>query len=223
VHLLTQVCHSLDEAHARGLVHRDIKPSNIFACRMGLEVDFVKVLDFGLVKDTAEGTDSNRLTAPDATAGTPAYIAPEIVRGDGAVDYRVDIYALGCVAYWLVTGRLVFEAPSALQLMFQHAHAEPAPPSSRTELPIPAGFDEVVLACLAKRPEDRPASAGEVGRGLAASLTGDRWTIERAERWWQRHRPEDARPAPTACCLTLTKELENPSEPNHTPALSASE
>jgi len=223
VHLLTQVCHSLEEAHRRGLVHRDIKPSNIFSCRMGLEVDFVKVLDFGLVKDTTDPQLSARLTAPDATAGTPAYIAPEIVRGDAQADYRVDLYSLGCVAYWLVTGRLVFEAPNALQLMFQHAHAEPVPPSSRTELPIPAGFDEVVLACLAKRPEDRPASAGEVGRRLAASLDGDRWTTERAERWWQRHRPEDARPAPTACCLTLTKELESPADPNRTPALSASE
>jgi serine/threonine-protein kinase len=223
VHLLTQVCHSLDEAHARGLIHRDIKPSNIFACRMGLEVDFVKVLDFGLVKDTADGTASARLTAPDAAAGTPAYIAPEIVRGDSAVDYRVDIYALGCVAYWLVTGRLVFEAPNALQLMFQHAHAEPAPPSKRTELAIPGGFDEVVLACLAKRPDDRPVSAGEVGRRLQASLGGERWTTERAERWWQRHRPEDARPTPTMCDLTLTKELDTPSEPSHSPALSASE
>jgi serine/threonine-protein kinase len=187
---------------------------------MGLEVDFVKVLDFGLVKDTAEGPDSARLTAPDATAGTPAYIAPEIVRGDAALDYRVDIYALGCVAYWLVTGRLVFEAPNALQLMFQHAHTEPAPPSTRTELPIPRGFDDVVLSCLAKRPVDRPCSAAEVGRRLVASLNGERWTVERAERWWQRHRPEESRPATTMCDMTLTKGFDAVAEPRDTPAMS---
>ena len=114
VYLLRQVCESLEEAHARGLVHRDIKPSNIFTCRLGLEVDFVKVLDFGLVKAMGEGDrGATLLTAPDSTTGTPAYIAPELVRGDGVVDHRVDIYTLGCVGYWLLTGRLVFEAPNA--------------------------------------------------------------------------------------------------------------
>jgi serine/threonine-protein kinase len=221
VYLLTQVCHSLEEAHRRGLIHRDIKPSNIFSCRMGLEVDFVKVLDFGLVKDTADTAQSARLTAPDAAAGTPAYIAPEIVRGDAVVDYRADLYALGCVAHWLVTGRLVFDAPNALQLMFQHAHAEPVPPSRKTELPIPAGFDEVVLACLAKRPEDRPVSAGEVAQRLTASLNGQRWTSDRAERWWERHRPDQARPAPTTCDLTLTKELDGETDPSEHPTASA--
>ena len=221
VHLLSQVCHSLEEAHRRGLIHRDIKPSNIFSCRMGLEVDFVKVLDFGLVKDTADAGQSARLTAPDAAAGTPAYIAPEIVRGDALVDYRADLYALGCVAHWLVTGRLVFDAPNALQLMFQHAHAEPVPPSRKTELPIPPGFDAVVLACLAKRPEDRPRSAAEVAQRLTASLNGQRWTSERAERWWERHRPEEARQAPTTCDLTLTKEFDGETVPADGPTASA--
>ena len=208
-YLLSQACESLEEAHTRGLIHRDIKPSNIFTCRMGLAVDFVKVLDFGLVKARDAGDHHEPLlTAPDATAGTPAYIAPEVVRGDAVVDHRVDIYALGCVAYWLLTGRLVFEAPNALQLMFQHAQKSPVPPSQRIELPIPPALDELVLACLAKRPEDRPATAGELARRLTAAVSGEPWTPERALRWWERHHPESARPAPASCGgLTLTRTL----------------
>jgi serine/threonine-protein kinase len=206
-YLLRQVCESLAEAHARGLIHRDIKPSNIFSCRIGLKVDFVKVLDFGLVKarDTGERQET-LLTAPDTTAGTPAYIAPEILRGD-PVDHRVDIYAVGCVAYWLLTGHLVFEAPNALQLMFQHAQNAPVPPSERSELTIPSAMDELVLACLAKRPEDRPASAEELGNRLAATMTAEGWTEDLALCWWQRHHPESARPNVIACERTLTKRM----------------
>jgi eukaryotic-like serine/threonine-protein kinase len=191
VHLLRQVCDSLAEAHARGLVHRDIKPSNIFTCRMGLEVDFVKVLDFGLVKAVGDGDrEATLLTAPDSTTGTPAYIAPEMVRGDRVPDHRVDIYTLGCVGYWLLTGRLVFQAPNAIQLMYQHANAEPVPPSERSELEIGPELDRVILACLAKLPEDRPQSAGELSKLLAAAVPDGAWNEERAHRWWDRHHPE---------------------------------
>jgi serine/threonine-protein kinase len=175
---------------------------------MGLAVDFVKVLDFGLVK--ARGDADKRealLTAPDSTAGTPAYIAPEIVRGDPVIDHRVDIYALGCVAYWLLTGRLVFEGPNAIQLMFQHAQNAPVPPSERMELELSPAFDQLVLACLAKRPEDRPANATDLAHRLEAAVTGQQWTEERAEHWWHRHHPESSGPAPTSCELMLTKEL----------------
>jgi serine/threonine-protein kinase len=209
VYLLNQVCESLEEAHVRGLIHRDIKPSNLLTCRMGLAVDFVKVLDFGLVKarETAERNEP-LLTAPDATAGTPAYIAPEVVRGGSVVDHRVDIYALGCVAYWLLTGRLVFEGPNAMQLMFQHAQNVPLPPSQRVETQIPAAIDQLVLACLAKRPEDRPASAGEVARQLTAGLGCEPWTPERAQHWWGRHHPESVRPAPDGAGeMTLVRAL----------------
>jgi serine/threonine-protein kinase len=208
-YLLGQVCESLEEAHVRGLIHRDIKPSNIFTCRVGLAVDFVKVLDFGLVKARDESARREAmLTAPDATAGTPAYISPEMVRGDAVLDHRVDIYALGCVAYWLLTGRLVFEAPNALQMMFQHAQKSPVPPSQRIELEIPPALDELVLACLAKRPEDRPPTAGELARRLTAAVSGEPWTPERALQWWERHHPESARPAPASCGgLTLTRTL----------------
>jgi len=218
VYLLRQVCESLEEAHTRGLIHRDIKPSNIFTCRMGLAVDFVKVLDFGLVKAMGEqDREATLLTAPDSTTGTPAYIAPEMVRGDGAVDHRVDIYTLGCVGYWLLTGRLVFQAPNAIQLMYQHANATPIPPSQRSELEIPRELDSVILACLAKLPEDRPQTAGELSHRLAAAVNGDGWTEEHAHRWWDRHHPECAQ-QPCECeKRMLTKTMEAPWEPVETP------
>lgn len=209
VYLLRQACESLAEAHSRGLVHRDIKPSNIFTCRLGLAVDFIKVLDFGLVKAMGEGgRDATLLTAPDSTTGTPAYIAPELVRGDGVVDHRVDIYALGCVGYWLLTGRLVFEAPNAIQMMYQHANAEPVPPSRKSELDISPELDSVILACLAKHPDDRPHSAAELSRRLAAAVPGEAWTDERAHRWWDRHHPEAGKPEPTSEHRRLTKTME---------------
>ena len=193
VHLLRQACESLAEAHTRGLIHRDIKPSNIFTCRMGLDVDFVKVLDFGLVKAMGEGDrESTMLTEPDSTTGTPAYIAPEVIRGDRVPDHRLDIYTLGCVGYWLLTGRMVFQAPNAIQLMYQHANATPIAPSQRSELEVPADLDRIILSCLAKLPEDRPQSAQELSRLLAASAAGHGWTEERAHRWWDRHHPAAA-------------------------------
>jgi serine/threonine-protein kinase len=220
VHLLRQACGSLEEAHTRGLVHRDIKPSNIFTCRLGLAVDFVKVLDFGLVKAVDErGREEILLTAPDSTTGTPAYIAPEIVRGDRLADHRVDIYTLGCVGYWLLTGRLVFQAPNAIQLMYQHANATPVPPSKGSELEIPAELDSIILACLAKYPEDRPQSAGELARRLSAAVPAV-WTEEQAQRWWDRHHPESVRVEPAESDRRmLSKTVEARWEPVDTPGL----
>ncbi|HEU4681665.1 MAG TPA: serine/threonine-protein kinase [Gemmatimonadales bacterium] len=219
VHLMQQACASLEEAHTRGLVHRDVKPSNIFTCRMGLAVDFVKVLDFGLVKAIGEESrEATLLTAPDATTGTPAYIAPETVRGDRAADHRVDIYTLGCVAYWLVTGRLVFQAPNAIQLMYQHANSAPIPPSQRSEFEISPALDSVILACLAKFPEERPQSAAELASRLAAAV-GDGWTEEQAHRWWDRHHPEAGPLEHTdEHRQILTKTIEAMWEPVETPA-----
>jgi serine/threonine-protein kinase len=220
VHLLQQACESLAEAHTRGLVHRDIKPSNIFTCRMGLDVDFVKVLDFGLVKAMGEGDrESTMLTEPDSTTGTPAYIAPEVIRGDRVPDHRLDIYTLGCVGYWLLTGRMVFQAPNAIQLMYQHANATPVAPSQRSELEVPADLDRIILSCLAKVPEDRPQSAHELSRLLAASAAGHGWTEERAHRWWDRHHPAAAglRSAEVRQQV-LTKTMDLEWEPVGTPA-----
>jgi serine/threonine-protein kinase len=191
VYLLEQACASLEEAHVNGLVHRDIKAGNIFTCRLGLEVDFVKVLDFGLVKAESADPGQSMLTAPNVTAGTPAYIAPETVLGS-QVDHRADIYALGCVGYWLVTGKLVFDAPSAVPMMLKHANEAPIAPSRRTEIELPAAFDEVILSCLAKRPQDRPQSARELAQRLRAAVPEAAWDEERATRWWERHRPLNA-------------------------------
>jgi len=189
VHLLRQVCHSLSEAEACGLVHRDIKPANIFLCRYGEDYDFVKVLDFGIVKgvatDTAETMDA--LTMADVIHGTPAFMAPEQAFGGAAVDGRADIYAVGCVAYWLLTGEQVFTAESPLGLLMHHAQTAPTPPSQRTALHVPAALDEVVLSCLAKDPAERPQTARELSRRLAAVDGASAWTEERAREWWSQH------------------------------------
>jgi len=195
VMLLRQACHSLADAHARGMVHRDIKPANIYVCRMGLEYDFVKVLDFGLVKISDRARTAQTLvTLEHTTTGTPAYMAPEIALGETEVDRRADVYALGCVAYHLLTGQLVFEGDTPMKMMMQHIEAVPIPPSQRTELPIPPDLDDVVLACLRKNPRDRPQDAGELFRRLAGVTSRDAWTDEAARSWWELHLPEMTRP-----------------------------
>jgi hypothetical protein len=182
--ILRQACRSLAEAHAGGLVHRDIKPANLHIGRIGLEYDFVKVLDFGLVK--ADGRwlrEDVRLTAPESLSGTPAYMAPEMAAGE-AVDSRADLYALGCVGYFLLTGSLVFEGENALQLVLKHMQVEPVPPSVRLGRPVPAALEGVILSCLAKAPGARPPDAA----ALADALTGagaDDWTQSDAKHWWE--------------------------------------
>ncbi|MEO8127050.1 MAG: serine/threonine-protein kinase [Bryobacteraceae bacterium] len=187
-HIMRQVCQSLGEAHREGLVHRDIKPPNIFICRMG-DYDFAKVLDFGLVKSIAPDGDAG-LTKDGATAGTPAFMSPEAIQGTDHIDGRADIYGLGCVGYWLLTGSLVFEKKGAMAMMLAHAQEAPIPPSERTELPIPKELDRIILACLAKKPEDRPATAEALSRMLFACEGVGRWTQDDAEKWWQTNRPE---------------------------------
>jgi hypothetical protein len=188
VHILRQACESLQEAHVAGLVHRDIKPANIHLGRLALRDDFVKVLDFGLVKSVVE-TDltQSHATAFGMTPGTPAYMAPEMALGQ-SVDGRTDLYALGCVAYFLLTGRLVFEGTDGLQMIVRRLHEDPVPPSTRAELPVPAELDRLVLACLARQPEHRPQSAADLGRALTA-IPGPSWSDEQATQWWQTNRP----------------------------------
>jgi tRNA A-37 threonylcarbamoyl transferase component Bud32 len=183
IHILLQVCESLEEAHVSGLVHRDIKPANIHLGRLGLRHDFVKVLDFGLVKPVSGKSDEHSLaTAAGLTPGTPAYMAPEMAMGE-TVDGRADLYAVGCVAYYLLTGKLVFEAENTFQLIVKHLRSEPVPPSQRTELEIPQALEQLVMACLAKKPDDRPRSAGELARSLAA-IEVEPWGEEQATQWW---------------------------------------
>jgi len=193
--LLTHACYSLSEAHARGLIHRDIKPSNIFTCRLGLAVDFVKVLDFGLVKhntDLAADSQTVLLTQPNVATGTPAFMAPEMALGERTIDQRVDIYALGCVGYWLLTGRLVFEADTPIKMMLQHIQTQPSPPSRFAEVSVPPELDRLILQCLAKNPEDRPQDAGHLASMLRESCLGDPWTKEKAAQWWDIHLPSAA-------------------------------
>ena len=189
IFILQQVCESLEEAHTRGLVHRDIKPANIHAGRLGLQHDFVKVLDFGLVKATTEPLGDEWL-ATDAglTPGTPAYMSPEMAAGE-TLDGRTDLYALGCVGYFLLTGCLVFEADTLFQMMAKRLRDDPVPPSQRTSLPIDPALDAVILACLARNPEDRPASAAALGRLLGA-IDVPRWDEDQAREWWE-HRPDE--------------------------------
>ncbi|MCC7539956.1 MAG: serine/threonine protein kinase [Deltaproteobacteria bacterium] len=188
IHILRQACESLHEAHAAGLVHRDIKPANIHLGRLGLHHDFVKVLDFGLVKSVTEKPDGESLaTAAGLTPGTPAYMAPEMARGE-VLDGRTDLYALGCVGYYLLTGHLVFEATGSVQMIARHLQAAPAPPSQRAELPVPPELDRLILACLAKDPKERPATAAELGRSLGA-IAAEAWSEEQAAEWWQSNQP----------------------------------
>jgi serine/threonine-protein kinase len=190
IHLLCQVCHSLSEAESCGSVHRDIKPANIFVCRYGEDRDFIKVLDFGLVKAFDEAGEAGpALTRENVVHGTPAFIAPEQALGRAALDARVDIYATGCVAYWLLTGQLVFTAPNSMALLLHHVHTTATPPSSRTELPIPPALDRLVLSCLAKNPDERPQSAKELSYQLAQIEVPSVWTQARAREWWNRHQP----------------------------------
>lgn len=188
VYLLRQVCHSLGEAHATGLIHRDVKPANIFACRLGPDLDHVKVLDFGLVKDV-DHEELTQLTAEQGTAGTPAYMAPEMALGQPDVDNRADLYAVGCVAYWLLTGEPVFQGDTPMATLIAHVQSTPVPPSQRSETIIPPALDEVILGCLAKNPADRPQTADELDRLLAASVPDLSWRLEDAREWWLSHHP----------------------------------
>jgi serine/threonine-protein kinase len=182
--LLQQACDSLAEAHEGGLIHRDVKPANVFVCRYGRHVDFVKVLDFGLVKHQAD----MKITADNVIRGTPAYMSPEQAIGDQDIDGRADIYALGCVAYWMITGQTVFEG-SVVRTMRAHVKETPVPPSGRTELDVPPALDALILRCLAKNPDKRPQTADELASLLGECETAGAWTTEKAKAWWERARP----------------------------------
>ena len=180
VHLLRQVCAALQDAHGNGLVHRDIKPANVMVSRAGTTFDFVKVLDFGLVRlDSARvaGKDAINLSTEDSWSGTPGYMAPEVVLGDADTDHRVDLYALGCVAYWLLTRKMVFEGENVMQVMLQHAQVPPTRPSVRVD-----GCD--------------PSAARGPGHGMPGEGSGRpsgrarrRWTLGWTRFLWHRYGP----------------------------------
>ena len=185
VYMLSQACQSLIDAHDNGLIHRDIKPANLFACRLGHLYDFVKVLDFGLVKTQAKADEAEtRLT--QGLTGTPAYIAPEQAL-QGKVDERSDIYALGCVGYWLLTGHTVFEGKTHLDTIFSHATSAPVPPSERTEQEVPTELEKLILSCLEKEAGNRPQSAAEMASQLVDCTLSDQWGPHQAAEWWKLH------------------------------------
>ena len=191
-YLLAQAGEALEEAHGKGLIHRDVKPANIYACRNGVRHDFVKMLDFGLVAQTRAGSGwETRLTVEGRATGTPAYMPPEIARG-GPVDGRTDLYALACVAYWLLTGRTVFKGPSIYEVVSQHLQMVPDPPSRYAAHPVPRELDQVILDCLEKNPDRRPPDARTVGQRLRAIAFSEPWKDEDADRWWASHLPPGA-------------------------------
>jgi serine/threonine-protein kinase len=190
IHLLVQVCESLAEAHERGLVHRDVKPANVYVCRYGREVDFIKVLDFGLVKPVDSGVlDATQpeISAVHAARGTPAFMAPEQALGNRSLDSRTDLYAVGCLAYWLVTARPVFTGATPIDTIVKQVHAIPEPPSRHA--PVSAEFDDIVLSCLAKDPDERPPTADALAARLRSIWTGQAWMPDRARAWWETHLP----------------------------------
>jgi len=156
---------------------------------MGILYDYVKVLDFGLVKPGKEVSDDPTISMEGTATGTPAYMAPEMITKAHAIDPRADLYSLGCVGYWLLTGRPLFESGTAFGIMAEHVKTEPPPPSQRTEIPIPAELDRILLRCVAKNPDDRFQSARELAEALAAVPVPEPWTNARAEQWWKLHAP----------------------------------
>jgi serine/threonine-protein kinase len=182
VHIVSCVAGALSEAHEAGLIHRDIKPANIMLCQQGGVLDVAKVVDFGLVKQLGEAG----MTQANTLQGTPLYMAPEAITSPDELDARADLYALGAVTYYLLTGRHVFEGESVLAVCTQHLSATPDPPSAHAKQPIPEGLERLVLQCLEKDPNERPASAAEVQASLL-SLDIPVWDARAAKAWWNEH------------------------------------
>jgi serine/threonine protein kinase len=193
IYILTQVCDALAEAHALGLVHRDIKPANIFVCDRGGVPDWVKVLDFGLVRPYREGRVVIRTGPADSRAeGTPLFMAPEAFRDSAGTDPRSDIYAVGALGYFLLTGTYVFEGKTDEELYEQHLRVPPQPPSQRISAPVSAELEETLLRALEKEPNLRPQSVGELRELLLTSPFGGDWGSEARASWWARCRIEEA-------------------------------
>jgi eukaryotic-like serine/threonine-protein kinase len=183
VWLLEQICQALGEAHSLGLIHRDIKPGNIFAAERGGVYDVAKLLDFGLAKPIMSAGDVS-LTQEGSITGSPLFMAPEQATGDSEPDARSDIYALGAVAYYLLTGHPPFEGDNPVKIMLAHARTPVVPPS-QLESGIPADLERIVLKCLQKNPADRYASTEELAQALFECELHNRWTRADAQRWWK--------------------------------------
>ena len=208
VHVLHEVAGALVEAHEVGLIHRDIKPANIILCRQGGLYDFPKVVDFGLVKDLVPSGDA-ALTRADVIAGTPLYIAPEAITSPDSVGPQSDLYSLGAVGYFALTGQHVFPGRTLVEVCSHHLHTQPEPPSRRVDSPVPADLEALLLECLEKDPARRPAGAREMRRRLEACAAFGGWTEEDARAWWE-HNADATAPTlspPLEGDLTLTRRL----------------
>jgi hypothetical protein len=207
IHILEQVCGSLYEAHSLGLVHRDIKPANIMLNRRGGQPDVVKVLDFGLVKALDDQRQAG-LTQQASLTGTPLYMSPEAIQLPNSVDARSDLYAVGAVGYFLLTGQPVFDAENVVDLCQKHVATPPTPPSERSRTPIPAELENALLACLEKSRAKRPQTARDLSLLIARCPEAMQWSIEDADAWWGRHERGQAsgvRPMPPAASPTAAR------------------
>ena len=199
-HVLAQVCGALSEAHELGLIHRDIKPANIILCTRGGVFDVAKVVDFGLVK-TIAADERSLLSHAHVILGTPAYIAPEAVDGKQVVGPGVDLYAVGAVGYFLLTGRRVFEGKTAMDVCIQHVTATPVPVGDHAD--VPASLAALIMQCLAKAPAERPASATALADALAA-IPRDTFDDAAAEAWWGERAAQEADLAAVSSAPTMT-------------------
>jgi serine/threonine protein kinase len=190
IRILAQASGALSEAHARGLIHRDIKPANIILTRRADEPDIVKVVDFGLVKTLETAPGDAAVTNVNAIIGTPMYLAPEAIASPDSVDPRSDLYSLGAVGYFLLTGQSVFDAATTVEVCSKHLLEAPVPPSQRLGRPVPPDLEAIILACLAKRREDRPASAEVMRAALLACADAGEYDLAAARTWWERRGPE---------------------------------
>lgn len=183
-HILRQVCASLQEAHSRGLVHRDIKPQNIMLCQLHGARDMVKVLDFGLVKQIG-GDETRDLTAHMRILGTPLYMSPERIRNPADADGRADIYALGAVGFFLLTGKRLFETETEHDLTYHVLHVRPRPVAECSPFAVPAELDALIGHCLEKDPAARPQNVADVAEVLDGLLARQPWRREHIEAWWR--------------------------------------
>jgi len=186
IHILEQVCGSLAEAHDAGLVHRDIKPANIMVGYRGGLGDFIKVLDFGMVKPIGR-EDEPTITSENAMVGSPMYISPEGVERPDHISYRSDLYSLGATAYFLLTGSTLFQGRSAFAICLKHMSTAPDKPSENRQLPLHEDLEQLVMQCLAKAPDDRPVSARSLLSSLSTCEAAETWTQEMATTWWSAH------------------------------------
>jgi serine/threonine-protein kinase len=194
---LRQACAGLAEAHSLGLVHRDLKPANIFIAHRGGESDIAKVLDYGLVKLSREA-EGEALTAELTVSGTPAFMPPEQATASRDLDARADVYAMGAVAYYTLTGQAPFQGETAFAIMMAHAR-DPVTPPSTLRPEIPADLEAVILKSLAKKPDDRYPDARALAKALAACEAARDWDADRAEAWWaevEQAKPASRTPAP---------------------------